>query len=153
MKLIICAGERLEPGYTTHDIQDLPNIDIKCDFWELPQHVEAGSCEEIHFTHALEHFPMSRTYEALKLIWVLLQDGGKLYLEVPNFKWHAEMILADPRDRQIVEYAFGGQLNEWDYHYNGFTPEILEEDLEMAGFVVDSLAPNSSIEVWARKGA
>jgi hypothetical protein len=31
MKLIICAGERLQPGFLTHDIQDLPNIDIGGD--------------------------------------------------------------------------------------------------------------------------
>jgi hypothetical protein len=59
------------------------------------------------------------------------------------------MILEDPTNRQIIEYTFGGQLNEWDLHYTGFTPEILEEDLESAGFTIDSLAPNSSIECWA----
>jgi predicted SAM-dependent methyltransferase len=75
MKLIICAGERLQPGFLTHDIQDLPNIDIKCDFWDLPNHVERDSMDEIHFTHALEHFPADRTYEVLKLIWILLKDG------------------------------------------------------------------------------
>lgn len=133
----------------THDVQDLPNIDIKCDFWQLPQFVDKGSLNEIHFTHALEHFPIGKSFDVLRLLWDLLENGGRLYIEVPNFKWHAQMILEDPTDRQIVEYAFGGQLNEWDYHYNGYTPEILKEDLVDAGFVINELNPNSSIECWA----
>lgn len=148
-KLIICAGERIQKGFMTHDIQDLPDIDIRCDFWELPNFVDKNSFTEIHFTHALEHFPMKKSVEVLRLIWDLLKHDGKLYLEVPNYKWHAEMIIEDPTNRQIVEYSFGGQLNQWDYHYNGYTPEILEEDLVDAGFIVNELKPNSSIECWA----
>lgn len=150
-KLIIGAGLRILPGYLTHDIQDLPNIDICCDFWDLPKYIDAGSLEEIQITHVLEHFPLADTIAALHLMWGLLDEAGKIYIEVPNFKWHAEMILKDPTDRQIVEYAYGGQLNKWDFHYNGFTPEILKEDLEEVGFKVISLEPNSSIECWATK--
>ena len=148
MKIIICAGERLENGWTTHDVQDLPNIDIVCDFWDLPKRL-TEQAEEARFTHALEHFPMKDSVRVLRAIRDMLLPGASLYVEVPNFYWHAEQIIANPHNRQIVEYAFGGQLNEWDYHYNGFTPEILEEDLRQAGFEVQSLAPNSSIECMA----
>lgn len=151
MRLVVGAGERRVEGFTHHDIQDLPGIDIVCDFWKLPEHVKKSSCEEIHMTHVLEHFPMAKTGDVLKLLHGLLEKDGKLYIEVPNFYWHALMILQNPRDRQIVEYAFGGQLNEWDFHYNGFTPEILFEDLCTAGFEVTEIHPNSSIECWAKK--
>lgn len=102
-------------------------------------------------THVLEHFPMAKTGDVLKLVRDLLNKGGKVYIEVPNFYWHCLQMIANPLNRQIVEYAYGGQLNEWDYHYNGFTPELLHEDLSIAGFIVESLAPNSSIECWAQK--
>jgi hypothetical protein len=151
MKLIVGAGERHEKGYVHHDVQDLPGIDIVCEFWGLPKHVKPGTCSEIKMTHVLEHFPMKDTLAVLRLLHSLLELGGKLYIEVPNFYWHALEIATDPTNRQIVEYAFGGQLNEWDFHYNGFTPEILKEDLENAGFKVVDLAPNSSIECWAEK--
>lgn len=151
IRLIVGANDRQVEGYIHHDVLPLPGIDIVCEFWDLPKHVEAGSCEEIQVTHVLEHFPMKRTVEVLELLYDLLQDGGELYVEVPNFHWHAEMILQNPRDRQIVEYAFGGQVDQWDFHYNGFTPEILEEDLIMAGFSVDELLPESSIICWASK--
>ena len=151
MKLIIGANKRQEPGYTHHDVLDLPGIDICCDFWDLPKHVEPSSCEEIQMTHVLEHFPMKRTIDALNLVYGLLADGGRFYIEVPNFYWHAEMILRNPRDRQIVEYAYGGQIDEYDFHYNGFTPELLEEDLMLAMFQIESIIPNSTIEAWVVK--
>lgn len=151
MNLIIGAGQRMAPGWTTHDVQPLDGIDIVCDFWELPSHIEAASCDNIEMTHVLEHFPMKDTHRALKLVIGLLKHGGKLYLEVPNFYWHALEIASDPTNRQIVEYAYGGQLNEWDFHYNGFTPEILTEDLQNAGFKIKEMNPNSSIEVYCEK--
>ena len=150
-RLIICAGERIKPGWATHDVQNFPNIDIQCEFWDLPQYVEAGSMKEIEFTHALEHFPMEQSVTVLHAIWNLLEDGGKLYIEVPNFYWHAQEIIENPSNRQIIEYAFGGQLNKWDFHYNGYTPQILEEDLNQAGFDIEFLHPNSSIECMAVK--
>lgn len=149
MKLIVCAGTRLKEGWTSHDVQG--DVDIQCDFWDLPLHVQKESVEEMEFTHALEHFPMKKTQDVLAMLRDLLVDGGKIYIEVPNFYWHAEEILMDPTNRQMVEYAFGGQLDAYDYHYNGFTPQILAEDLRKAGFDIESLQPNSSIECYARK--
>lgn len=151
MKLVIGAGTRHIDGFTHHDIQPLEGIDICCDYWDLPNHVEQGSCEEIQITHVLEHFPMAKTLDAVKLLFRLLKKGGKIYIEVPNFYWQCLMIVRNPLDRQVVEYAYGGQHNEWDFHYNGFTPQILREDLTSVGFVIDKLEPNSSIECWARK--
>lgn len=151
MNLIVCAGTRLKKGWVTHDVQEFPNIDIVCEFYDLPKHVEPESCDKIEFTHALEHFPMSDSVAVLHTLYNLLKPGGELYIEVPNFYWHAEKIIENPWDRQIVEYAFGGQLNKWDFHYNGFTPEILAEDMREAGFDVLSLKPNSSIEAIGQK--
>lgn len=151
VKLIIGAGERHLPGFITHDVQALPGIDIVCEFFDLTKHVEASSCDEIHMTHVLEHFPMKDVQKVLKTVRGLLCKGGRFYIEVPNFEWHAREITRNPLNRQIVEYAFGGQLNKWDFHYNGFTPDILVDDLLEAGFKVESIVPNSSIECYAIK--
>lgn len=150
-KLVIGAGDRRVDGAVHHDVQELEGIDIICDFWSLPAYVETEYWDEIHMTHVLEHFPFAKTQAVLSVVKSLLKTGGKLYLEVPNFYWHALGILSNPMDRQMVTYAFGGQLNEWDYHYNGFTPEILADDLDQAGFEVKELKPNSSIECWSEK--
>jgi predicted SAM-dependent methyltransferase len=148
MNLIISAGDRQVKGFVHHDIRKLPGIDIVCDLFDLPNHIKPKSCDLIHFTHALEHFPTSETNKVLTLIHGLLRPGGKLYIEVPNFAWHAQLI-QEGRDRDAVYYAFGGQLDEYDFHKTGFTPKILEEELMMAGFKDINIQPASSISATA----
>jgi predicted SAM-dependent methyltransferase len=148
MKLILCAGDRHVPGFTTHDIHG--NQDILCDLFDIGNHVEPESCEEIHFTHALEHFPTKMVPQVLDLIYGLLKPEGRLYIEVPNFAWHAQLI-NEGKDREAVYYAFGGQLDEWDFHKTAFTPKIIREELEDAGFRDIDVQPASSLNVWARK--
>lgn len=150
MKLIVGANKRQIDGYTHHDVLPLPGIDIVCEFFDLPKYVKTESCEEIQMTHMLEHFPTQRIQEVLSILRSLLSPGGKLYIEVPNFAWHAQLVL-EGRERDAVYYAFGGQLDEWDFHRTGFTPTILEEELSTAGFANIKLEPGSSICAWATK--
>lgn len=150
MKLILCANTRQLQGYKHHDIQPLPGIDYVCDLFDIEKHVE-GQFEEVKFTHALEHFPTKDTPRVLDLLRRLLEDGGKLYIEVPNFAWHAKILLEENRERDAVYYAFGGQLNEWDFHKTGFTENILREELEMAGFKDIKIQNGSSLSAWAIK--
>lgn len=146
MKLILCAGDRKIPGYLTHDIKG--EHDFLCDLFDIP--VDKESCEEIHFTHALEHFSRKQTESVLDLVYGLLRPGGRLYIEVPNFAWHAKLVL-EGRDRDAVYYAFGGQEDEWDFHKTGFTPSILKEELENAGFKNIEIQDGSSLCAWMNK--
>lgn len=133
MKLVLCANERQITGWTHHDVLPLKGIDIVCDLYDIEKHVQPESCDEIQFTHALEHFPQKETQKVLLLIRSLLKPNGKLYIEVPNFMWHASL-LVEGKQREAVYYAFGGQLDEYDFHKTGFTLEILKEELEKAGY-------------------
>lgn len=149
-KLILCANDRQLAGYKHHDVQALPGIDYVCDLFDIDKHVKAGSCSEVQLTHALEHFPTKETQKVLGLLRDLLCDGGKLYLEVPNFAWHAKILL-EGRERDAVYYCFGGQLNEWDFHKTGFSENILREELEFAGFKDIKIENASSLSAWATK--
>lgn len=150
MKLILCANTRQLEGYKHHDVLDLAGIDYVCELFDIGKFVAPEGCEEIHFTHALEHFPASDTQNVLELIRGLLVTGGRLYLEVPNFAWHAKLVM-EGKDKDAVYYAFGGQLDEWDFHKTGFTPRILEEQLELAGFSHGEILNDSTMCVWATK--
>lgn len=134
MKLILCAGERHIEGYKHHDVKAYPGTDYVCDLFDIAKLVGEGECEEIHFTHALEHFSKANVPRVLALIYSLLKIGGRLYIEVPNFAWHSNLCLVEGKDREAIYYAFGGQLDQWDFHKTGFTEKILEEDLRLAGF-------------------
>lgn len=150
MKLVLCANTRQLEGFKHHDILPLAGIDYVCDLFSIGDFVKAESCDEIHFTHALEHFPTKQTPFVLDLIRGLLKQGGRLYIEVPNFAWHASLI-NDGRERDAVKYAFGGQLDEYDFHKTGFTPTILKEELEDAGFINVDIKDGSSLEAHCTK--
>lgn len=149
MKLILCAGDRHIAGFKTHDVRPLKGIDYVCDFYDIPNTIKE-KFEEIHFTHALEHFPTAETQKILSIVKELLVDVGRLYIEVPNFAWHAQLV-KEGRERDAVYYAFGGQLDQWDFHKTGFTPSIIEEELLKAGFNNIRVQDGSSISVWSTK--
>jgi predicted SAM-dependent methyltransferase len=150
MKLILCAGSRHIEGYKHHDVKALDGIDYACDLYDIGKHVENGSCDEVQMTHALEHFSTAETQKVLTLMKDLLKKGGTLYIEVPNFQWHAQLALGG-RDRDAIHYCFGGQEDEYDFHKTGFTPTLLTEELANAGFKVQRIDPASSISCWAEK--
>jgi hypothetical protein len=54
-------------------------------------------------------------------------------------------------DEMGVHYAFGGQLDKYDYHKTGFTSKILQKLLEENGFRIESLDNNTSISCVALK--
>lgn len=150
MKLVLCANTRQLEGYKHHDVLPLKGIDYVCDLFDIGTYIERESCEEIQFTHALEHFATADTQNVLELLRGLLVTGGRLYLEVPNFAWHAKLVM-EGKDKEAVYYAFGGQLDEWDFHKTGFTPRILEEQLQLAGFSHGEILNDSTMCVWATK--
>lgn len=150
MQLILCAGEKQRQGWTNHDVRRLEGIDIVCDLKLIKAHVPDNSCTDIEITHALEHFPTKEVPEVLSIIYDLLQDNGKLYVEVPNFAWHAQL-LTEYRDDDAIYYAFGGQLDEYDFHKTGFTPEILERRLKEAGFKDIKISGHDSLKALCIK--
>lgn len=148
-KLILCAGNRRLDGFESHDVLPLENLTYRCDFFDIPKVINK-KYDEIHFTHALEHFPTKETQKVLSIIRDLLIDGGRLYLEVPNFSWHAKLV-TEGRDRDAVYYAFGGQLDEYDFHKTGFTESILNDELIFAGFKNIKIENSSSLTARCNK--
>lgn len=150
MKLVIGAGERQTEGWTHHDVKEMPGIDIVCDIHDLHSFVSDETCEEIAMTHVLEHFPRVETAPLLKMINGFLVPDGKLYIEVPNIEYHADMI-KNGADEKAEYYMFGGQLDEYDFHKTGFTYRILFYKLQEAGFTNIDIVPNATLEAKCQK--
>lgn len=151
-KLELGAGDlrNLEPGWTYHDIQELEGIDIVCDLLDIREHVKEGKVRQLRACHVLEHIPTPKQEDVFAILYDLLAKNGRLYIEVPNFSWHAQLVMQG-RDEEAVVYAFGGHLDEYDAHMTGFTPKILERRLKNAGFGGISIEPGSSIKATAYK--
>ncbi len=146
-------GESSADGYLKQDVDgSIPGLDIICDIPDLHKHVEPESCEKIRASHVMEHFPTKQIPELFKMVYDLLAPGGEFEIIVPNFEWHARLVM-EGQSEQAVYYAFGGQLDEWDYHKTGFTAYILEKRLIEAGFEVLQLDNSSSLTAICRKSA
>lgn len=143
-------GEVQPQGYVLNDVEPHPNIDLVCDICDVTQYVPDGYCSEIRMSHVFEHFTIKEGIKLLGDIHKMLEVGGMLTIMVPNFRWHAELVITG-NDEMGVHYAFGGQLDEFDQHKTAFTPKILKKRLEENGFEVIDIDNNTSITCHARK--
>lgn len=143
-------GEAQPDGFVLNDVEKHANIDLVCDIKDLKQFVPGGYCSEVRASHILEHFGTKEVVEVVKMVHDLLEPEGKFTIFVPNFRWHAELVLTG-NDEMGVHYAFGGQLDQYDYHKTGFTPKILKKLLETNGFKVTALQDGTSIACRAIK--
>jgi predicted SAM-dependent methyltransferase len=144
-------GESSPGGYLKQDVDPtIAGLDIICNIEELDKHLSPESCAKIRISHALEHFPVAQIPVLMKMFYNLLEDGGELEVIVPNFLYHVELCLMGEEEKAIY-YAFGGQLDEWDFHKTAFTPKILKKRFEEVGFFVVSSNKESSFTMIGQK--
>ena len=143
-------GEVQPEGFVLNDIELHPNIDLVCDIRDLNKYIPNEFCSEIRACHVLEHFGTKETQKVIKMVHDLLEPHGKFTIFVPNFLWHAQLVLSGSDDTAIL-YCFGGQKDKYDYHKTGYTPKLLEKYLKENGFTIESMNISSSIECVAIK--
>jgi len=144
-------GESSPEGYLKQDVDpNIPGLDIVCDILDIDLYVELESCDKVRASHVIEHFPTAEIPRLLRKLSKILKQGGELEIIVPNFKWHAQLVLSGEEEKAVY-YCFGGQLDEWDFHKTGFTPNILQKRVTEAGFTVTELRDESSIILIANK--
>jgi hypothetical protein len=137
MKLELGAGDRPTEGFVHNDTRELPDIEIVGDAATINSHSEVGnqSCSEIRATHLLEHFSFRRTNYILRNWYHALKPGGRLYIEVPHIFGHvAALNNGEISPSQFINYVYGDQDHEGNFHYAGFNAAILTENLVAAGF-------------------
>jgi predicted SAM-dependent methyltransferase len=143
-------GEIRPQGYTLNDVCPHEGIDIVCNILDLDKHLEPGSCSEIRASHVLEHFSRKELDTVFSMVYNLLEDSGSFLIMVPNFMWHAQLLI-EGKDEDAVTYAYGGQLDEYDFHKTGFTVRTLQSLLEKHGFKVVTMLERASIRCMAVK--
>lgn len=138
------TNEQQAKGYLKQDIAAYPGIDLVCDIKDLRQYINEGECDKIRMSHVLEHFGTKESDTIIKMVYDLLSPRGIFEVIVPNFRWHMRLV-TEGKDKEAVYYAFGGQLDKWDYHKTGFTPNILFDKLKSAGFADVQIEEQTSI--------
>ena len=140
MKLHIGGMEKKE-GWKILNIQKNEgrekHVDLVGDITDLSQ-FDDGSIEEIYASHTVEHIDNNDVQKTLKGIHRVLKDGGKFYVSVPDMDILCRLFL-DPKAPLKIKYEvmrmmFGGQVDEFDYHYFGWNMLLMEYFLKDAGF-------------------
>lgn len=141
-------GELQPEGYLLQDIEPHKGIDLVCDIAELDKFIKPGQCKRIRASHVLEHFPTRTVPKLFNMFHNLIEKDGEIEIHVPNFKWHCALVCED-RDEEAITYAYGGQLDEYDFHKTAFTPTLLVRYLTKSGFKIVDLQVEHSIHCLA----
>ena len=150
-------------GYKNVDALNLENVDIIHNLTEYPYPFETGSVDEILMTEVLEHISWRETINVLRECNRILKLNGKFHIQVPDCESMMKAYFTGgicsnvphkPKNENEVlnhycekckgkgyvnpirlKMAFlGAQKHKYDYHRNIFTPKVLIENLEEAGF-------------------
>ena len=136
LKLDLGCGFTRREGYKRVDISAQYDPDYVADIRSLP--FEQGSIKEIRASHVLEHIPQKDVFFTLRHWWMLLCDGGKLNIIVPDCGWAMrEWAKGNIRDREVIDIVFGSDPNSTDFqeHKNMFWQTRVCRFLEVTGFV------------------
>lgn len=117
------ANEKLEPDY-------------RCDIRHLP--VDDQSFDIVHARHVMEHFGRDELMNVVKEWTRILRVGGEFRISVPNLMYALRKILfmeegIGPVDAYPWWQVYGQQLDEYDFHKNGFTVKRVQMLLESFG--------------------
>jgi predicted SAM-dependent methyltransferase len=140
MKLHIGGMEKKE-GWKILNIQKNDgkekNVDFVGDISDLSQ-FDDGSIEEVYASHTLEHVNQKNIRKTIEGIYRVLKDNGKFYVSVPDMDMLCKIFL-DPKPPVGIKYEvmrmiFGGQTDEFDFHYFGWNMSFIEYFFTEAGF-------------------
>ncbi|MCX5846822.1 MAG: methyltransferase domain-containing protein [Deltaproteobacteria bacterium] len=124
-----CGQRRLE-GFLNIDIMPSSAVDLLCDSRRLP--FPAGTVPRIETYHMIEHLPRHDFFEALFEWNRVLEEGGTLVIECPDFDATVKEYMKGKKFR--INNIFGLQRHPGDYHHFGYTFENLAEILQGLGF-------------------
>ena len=136
MKLNI-GGKEKKKGWHVLNIQKKDGADFIGDISDLSQFKD-DSIEEIYASHVFEHINQKNINKTLLGINRILKKNGKFYISVPDMDILCKMFIDKTNTPQIKIHAlrmiFGGQADEYDFHYFGYNFDLLNNLLEKNGF-------------------
>lgn len=137
MKINI-GGETKKEGWKNFNAQQKPDVDIIGNIKDLSQ-FENESIDEIYASHVLEHVDIRSTPSTIKGIYRVLKKGGKFYVSVPDMDVLCHFFLSPLASNEIKHHImtiiFGGQIDNYDYHYFGWNYGFMNDYLKEAGFL------------------
>ncbi len=133
-KLEIGSGKKPTEGYLHFDIRKDVNADVVGDARKLP--FKDNEFEEVFSRFFLEHLMRKDARKALKEIYRVLKNQGRLEIIVPNISYFFKLFLEEKGQKKewALNKIYGFENYGEDHHYFGYDEEILNQFLEKAGF-------------------
>lgn len=136
MKLHI-GGEDAKEGWTIINAQQKEHVDIVGNITDLSEFKDE-SIDAIYASHVLEHVSQNDITKTIAGIYRVLKKGGTFYCSVPNMEVLSKMLIHKDLDINqkwhVMRMMFGGQIDDYDFHFIGWTLEFLNNFLGNAGF-------------------
>ena len=131
------GGKEQKAGWKILNALQFDGVDYIGDVRNLSS-FEDGCCEEVYASHVMEHVSQKDFLVTLKGIHRILCAGGKFYFSVPDLETLCRLFV-DPKlsgDQRfhIMRMIFGGQVDDYDFHYIGLTHEFMIDYFKQAGF-------------------
>lgn len=132
------GGREAREGWKILDAEARPEVDFVGDAADLSRFAD-GTVHEIYASHVVEHLGYQRALpRALAEMHRVLRAGGAAKISVPDFEFVCRRFVdpqSSPDQRfHLMRIAFGGQMDEHDFHRVGLTFEFLRGFLYGAGF-------------------
>jgi predicted SAM-dependent methyltransferase len=133
------GGTQPRAGWKIINSQPGPTVDYVGVATDLSLFADA-SVTEIYASHVYEHLDyMIEFPKAMDEAKRVLIPGGLIRIGVPDMEALARLLLTPGLDVQskadLMRRIYGGHVDEWDYHYSGYTFDLLGQYLFEAGFV------------------
>jgi predicted SAM-dependent methyltransferase len=131
IKLHLGCGKQHKDGYVNIDWRKTNATDYVCDIRKLP--FRPNTINQIESYHVIEHLARQDAINTLKNWHSLLNNGGKIVIECPDFDEAVKEYLNGNLDR--INNIFGHQRFSGDAHLFGYNFKRLKEMLTSIGFI------------------
>jgi len=132
------GGEEVKAGWKILNAQSVPGVDFVGNCRDLTQFAD-NTVTEIYASHVYEHLGYKNELpQALKEAHRVLVPGGLFRAGVPDLEALCKLFLDPRKDMEdkyhVMRMIYGGQVDDYDYHYVGLSLEIFADLLSVAGF-------------------
>jgi len=101
--------------------------------------VPDGAFDLVHASHVLEHVKRNDVYNVLKEWRRVLAEGGELRIAVPDLEIAAIELLSCQTSNDTFDILWGAQNHEFNFHYTGYTRQLLEAMISKYGFEIKEI--------------
>ena len=141
-----CGATPTKTEFKTCDIRNLPGIDFVCPAWEISNHVQLNTVDEIFSRHFLEHLTFIQANKLVSIWFDILKPSGICELSVPNMDYHIQQWISGTNMNHARAGFWGwqreGEFEVWDVHKSGYNEHTLTELFVSKGFVDPKRIPS-----------